>query len=125
MKAQGQVRHRFHGQYSMVVGIAFDSTNDAELALTLLPGFALEETQKRSLYRLAYGSKNGDAHDARTEVDEVRDLLERFRVYPPGAHQGPIDGTPYSIDYGPVFHLDFGPAIDAREQAARQLTLPL
>ena len=118
MKCEGQLRHRFWGQYSCVVGLLFKSHEDAEKALPLLPGFDFGDNPKTVLYRVASGRKDDDPYDARTEVDEVRDLIERFRVYEPGDHRGPIDGTPFSIDYGPGFHCDFGPALT-------QLQLPL
>jgi hypothetical protein len=110
-----------------VFGLLFDSTADAQLALNFLPGFTLgtedPSTPKRGMYRLAYGRKDGEPFDARTEVDDVRELLEKFRVFPKGAHDGAIDGTPFSIDYGPLFFLDFGPALARMSVEARQLPL--
>ena len=108
-------------------GLLFASTADAELALNFLPGFTLgtedPSTPKRGAYRLAHGHKDGEPFDARTKVDDVCDLMERFRVYPTGAHRCAIDGTPFSIDYGPLFHLDFTAALVEHHDALRQLPL--
>jgi len=122
MKAEGQVHHRFHGNYSAVVALVFASAEDAQIGLSFLLGFQVAE-KLNVIWRLVHGRKNGESVDTRTELDEVKELLERFRVYEKNDHRGPIDGTPFSIDYGPRFHLDFTQAIADREVAARQLQL--
>ncbi len=109
----------------MVVVLLFASEKDAAEALPLLPGFKADTSKTDVLWRLAQGRKDGEPHDTRTEVDEVKELIERFRTYDPKDHRGPIDGTPFSIDVGPMFHCDFGPALAAAERAKLQLTLLL
>lgn len=104
----GQVRHRFHGDYSFVCAIVFASTEDATKALPLFPGF---EIRDKALVRLAQGRKCSDPIDKRTEVDDVKALVEKWRVYPEKAHRGEIDGTPFSIDTGPIFWLDLTQAL--------------
>ena len=116
----GQVRHRFHGDYSMAVAICFKSSAEAERASVLFPEF---KVQDKALVRLAHGRRDGDTHDKRTEVDDVKVLIEKWRIYPPGAHEGPIDGVPFSIDMGPIFHLDLTRALVDHHDSLRQLPL--
>ena len=116
----GQVRHRFHGNYSMLVGIVFKTPGEAKRASVLFPGF---EIQDKALVKLARGRIYEDPLDKRTEVDEVKSLIERWRIYPPGAHKGPIDGVPFSIDMGPIFHLDLTRALVDHHDSLRQLPL--
>lgn len=116
----GQVRHRFHGDYSFVCAIVFASTEDTTKALPLFPGF---EIRDKALVRLAQGRKCSDPIDKRTEVDDVKALIEKWRVYPDKAHRGEIDGTPFSIDYGPLFHLDLTQALIDYADSLKQLPL--
>jgi hypothetical protein len=116
----GQVRHRFHGNYSMLVGIVFKTPGEAKRASVLFPGF---EIQDKALVKLARGRIYEDPLDKRTEVDEVKSLIERWRIYPPGAHEGPIDGVPFSIDMGPIFHLDLTQALIDHHDSLAQLVL--
>jgi len=116
----GQVRHRFHGDYSMAVAIVFKTPAEAERALPLFPEF---KVQDKALVRLAHGRRDGDTHDKRTEVDDVKTLIEKWRIYPPGAHEGPIDGVPFSIDMGPIFHLDLTQALIDHHDSLAQLVL--
>jgi hypothetical protein len=120
--AFGQVRHMFHGDYSMIVGIVFKTPDEAKRALPLFPGFAIQD---KALVRLARGRKSGEPHDTRTEVDDVKTLIERWRVYPNGAHRGEIDGCPFSIDTGPLFHMHLTQALIDHHDAQRQLQLQL
>lgn len=116
----GQVYHRFRGQYSMFIGIVFKSPEEAKRASVLFPAF---EIQGKALVRLARGRSYTDPLDKRTEVDDVKALIEKWRVYPPGAHDGPIDGVPFSIDTGPLFHLDLTQALIDHYDAQAQLPL--
>lgn len=116
----GQVRHRFHGNYSMLVGIVFKSPEEAKRASVLFPGF---EVQDKALMKLAHGRAHGDPLDKRTDVDDVKALIEKWRIYPKGAHEGPIDGVPFSIDTGPLFHLDLTQALIEHHDAQRQFLL--
>ena len=116
----GQVRHRFHGDYSFVCALVFASTEDATKALPLFPGF---QVQDKSLIRLTQGRRASDPHDKRTDVDDVKALVEKWRIYPGKAHRGEIDGTPFSIDYGPLFHLDLTQALIDHADSLKQLPL--
>lgn len=116
----GQVRHRFHGNYSMIVGIVFKTPEEAKRASVLFPGF---EVQNKALVMLARGRSYEDPLDKRTEVDNVKALIEKWRIYPKGAHEGPIDGVPFSIDMGPIFHLDLTQALIDHHDAQAQLPL--
>jgi hypothetical protein len=116
----GQVRHCFHGNYSMAVAIVFKSSVEAEHALPLFPGFKVHD---KALVRLARGRSCDDPIDKRTEVDDVKTLIERWRIYPNNAHHGPIDGVPFSIDMGPIFHLDLTRALVDHHDSLAQLSL--
>jgi hypothetical protein len=65
----------------------------------------------------------GQSELGRSEVDDVKELLEKFRVYHPRDRHEPIDSCSTSISVGPQFHLDFSDAIRAKEIADRQLNL--
>lgn len=116
----GQVQHRFHGDYSMVVAICFKSQDEAQRALPLFPGFTIQD---KALVRLAHGRKSSDPIDKRTEADDVKALIERWRIYPDKAHRGPIDGCPFSVDTGPLFHLDLTQALIEHHDSLAQLPL--
>jgi hypothetical protein len=104
----------------MVVAIVFKTPAEAERASVIFPEF---KVQDKALVRLAHGRRDGDTHDKRTEVDEVKALIEKWRIYPKGAHEGPIDGVPFSIDMGPIFHLDLTRALVDYHDSLRQLSL--
>lgn len=120
MVCYGQVRHQFHGNYSALVGIIFKSSEDAQRASVLFPGF---EVQDKALVKLARGRSCNDPIDKRTDADDVKALIEKWRIYPKGAHEGPIDGVPFSIDTGPLFHLDLTQALIEHHDSQRQLHL--
>ena len=107
----------------MVVGLEFKSEDHARKALAFLPGFAPLAGHPSTLWRLAYGRESHEPELARSEVDDVKELLEKFRVYHPHDRHEPIDSCNTSIDFGPQFHLDFSDAIRAKEIADRQLNL--
>jgi len=124
MICSGQVHHRFHGRYSMAVGLEFSSPEHAQIALAFLPGFAPLDGHPTVLWRLAMGREDNVPVPTRSEVDEVRDLIEKLRVYHTGDRREPIDSCNTSIDFGPRFHLDFTEAIREREFSRLQLQLP-
>lgn len=106
----GQLRHRFHGNYSAIVGIVLKSANEAQRASALFPGF---EVQDKALVKIVH----------QPELDELKTKIDRWRIYPNKAHRGPIDGVPFSIDTGPLFHLDLTQALIDRSDAQRQLPI--
>jgi hypothetical protein len=124
MIASGQVQHRFHGRYSMAVGLEFASSEHAQAAMEFLPGFAPLDGHPKVLWRLAQGREDLAPVSTRSEVDEVKELLEKFRVYERGDRHEPIDSCNTSIDFGPRFHIDLTQAIRDREFARVQLQLP-
>lgn len=104
----------------MVVAIVFKSLEEAQRALPLFPGF---QVQDKALVRLAHGRKSSEPVTTRSEVDDVKDLIERWRVYPKDAHREPIDSVAFSVDTGPVFYLDLTQALIDHHDSLAQLPL--
>jgi hypothetical protein len=92
IKAEGQLRHRFHGEYSAVVVLCFDNAEDSSLALPLLPHWKKSETNKSVLIWV------GDSDELR----EIKTLLGKY-----GADESKIDSIKKSIDYGEKFECSF------------------
>jgi len=92
IKAQGQLRHRFWGEYSAVIALVFESERDANLALPLLPNWTHGKQSKNVLVWV------GDS-------DELRDMKNLLGKY--GADEKKIDSCAKSIDYGEKFNCEF------------------
>jgi len=92
IKTEGQLRHRFHGDYSAVIALSFESEKAASLALPLLPNWHHGEKNKSILVWV------GDS-DA---LKGVKTLLGKF-----GADERKIDSLAKSVDYGERFSCTF------------------
>lgn len=106
----GQLRHRFYGDYSAIVGIILKTPDEAQRASVLFPGF---EIQDKAIVKLV----------RQPELDELKLRIDHWRIYPDKAHRGPIDGVPFSIDTGPLFHLDLTQALIDHHNSQKQLQL--
>jgi len=91
IKAKGQLRHRFHGDYSVVIVLVFGSEEEAALALTKLTGWSASEKTSKCLVW------SGDSE----ELEVVSDVLEGY-----GAERRKIASLRYSIDYGEPFEVE-------------------
>ena len=91
VSAKGQLRHRFFGQYSAVIGLKFDCPGDAIAALPKLgAGWSRHETVDHALIWV------GDS-DA---LKACETTLERF-----GAEKRKIASLAKSVDYGEPFSI--------------------
>ena len=92
LKAKGQARHRFWGEYSQVVVLVFADSESASLALpTLHAGFpAWAANDAVSLFAVAAGD----------DVQKVEDQLVSL-----GARREAIGSLKYSVDFGEVFEV--------------------
>jgi hypothetical protein len=93
-KAFGQLKHRFHGEYSAVIALAFDSPEHALDALSVLSikvkGWSVGEKNKNALVWVG----NSEQLEACTSV------LVSF-----GAEEKKIASLAKSIDYGEPFEV--------------------
>lgn len=92
MKAKGLLRHRFHGTYSAVIVLGFDSPEDVVQALPLLPGFERHPKEPRALMWAGQ----------RDALNETKAVLGTF-----GADVRKIDSIARSIDHGEPFEVTF------------------
>jgi hypothetical protein len=96
-KARGQLRHRFHGEYSAVIALGFDSEADASECLPILSakvnGWEAGKNKKALVW---VGNSE--------ELDACTHVLVSF-----GAEEKKIASLAKSIDYGEPFDV----AIDA------------
>lgn len=107
IKAKGQLKHHFWGNYCADIVLLFESESDALLALPIL-------NSKSPHIQWKQGVKTKTAlmtcvaalpsYDAKPEdVDSVKiaeDILESF-----GADRKKIGSLKYSVDYGEVFSI--------------------
>ena len=92
-KATGQLRHRFWGNYSALIGLGFDSEAHAKAALTsgkLGEGWKPGKDPRAIVWV-------GDAK----ALEGVKDKLEAS-----GADRRKIDSVAKSIDYGERFNVE-------------------
>ncbi len=108
IKAKGGLRHRFHGEYSAVVGFVFEDWAAATQAQAIFCGVAgkwVPATKPNALVWI------GDS----TELDSLKAELAKHKlVIPPCGSRhcksqckdAEIDSVNHSIDYGPAFTLE-------------------
>jgi hypothetical protein len=98
-KGQGQLRHRFHGEYSAVIAIAFESPIVASAALN----------QLGNTWKLSPNPKAIVWVGNREQLEVCKRMLVSF-----GAEESKIDSLAKSIDYGEPFEITIN--IEAEEQ---------
>ncbi len=118
MKANGRLRHCFHGTYVAIVVLQFESPDHATSALGTLRSAWKVSDKNPSVLRWEGSSE---------ELDAMKTSLARYdvQISPCGwDHCGkkqcadqPIDSLAHSIDYGPGFTVDVPPSVPI-EQAS-------
>jgi hypothetical protein len=103
MKAHGQLRHHFHGEYSATIAVQFESAEHADQALSKL-GDGWKVGDKASNALIWFG--NSEA------LKKCKEILVGY-----GADEKKIDSCAKSIDYGEPFDIDV-PAGIPKEQAS-------
>jgi hypothetical protein len=98
-KGQGQLRHRFHGEYSAVIAIAFESPIVADAALN----------QLGNTWKLSPNSKAIVWVGNIEQLEVCKHTLGSF-----GADEKKIDSLAKSIDYGEPFEITI--SIEVEEQ---------
>jgi hypothetical protein len=93
VRATGRWYHKFHGTYWCVVVLIFKDAEQAKAALPRLPGFNVADKYPEGLVITA-------------QEKSTRALLRTLKRYRVGDKTHPIDGLPFSIDYGPDFDLE-------------------
>ncbi len=84
----GQLRHRFWGDYSAVIGIVFDNAADANLALPKLG---------------ADWSSNNETVIWSGNSEQLK--IQKKNLASFGADEDKIDSIKYSVDYGEPFNI--------------------
>lgn len=95
IKAEGQLGHRFHGEYSAVIGLWFEEAEQANLALAsnkLGQGWQVSDVKDSALVWV------GDSE----ALNKCEDCLEAL-----GADRKKISSLKYSVDYGEKFSIEF------------------
>lgn len=88
VEARGQLRHRFWGSYSAVIVLGFGTTEQARLALPMLPGWKLWKLASEPGSKVVSWSGGSDA----LKVEE-----ERLAAH--GADRSKIASLRFSVDY--------------------------
>ena len=91
ISAKGILRHRFHGSYSAVIGLMFDSAENAKMALSHLSGWEIGKDNRALIWI-------GDSE----ALEECKKVLASF-----GADAKKIDSIAKSIDFGEPFTCEF------------------
>jgi len=110
MLCTGKLRHCFFGTYTAIIGLRFNSLDDARSALsTLGEGWELRESTNVLVW-----SGDGEA----LEAVKARFQGWRLAIDPCGwkhckrqCRTEPIDSIAHSIDVGPSFTLDVPPGV--------------
>jgi hypothetical protein len=117
MKASGRLRHCFHGEYSAIVALEFDSKEDARAARPSLGDDWKVSTQHPGVLRWEGNSE---------ALKALKILLARFgyETRPCGwnhckdqCQRAEVDSLAHSIDVGPSFTVDVPPGVP-EEQAS-------
>lgn len=122
LHAEGQLRHRFWGEYSTLIGLTFDNEQEAAAAHRALGVDWKPVSVQGSLTGLVWQGSS-------SALDAVKELLrERYNltIAPCGfrhcttqCKNASIDSVAHSIDYGPAFTLE----IPVEEEVPEQLSL--
>lgn len=91
--ATGQLFHHFHGTYWCAIVLQFKDAEQARKALPRLQGFEVGKKHAEVLVVSLIGRA----------IDRTVRRLNKLRV---GDKSLEIDGTPFSIDYGPEFEIE-------------------
>jgi hypothetical protein len=94
LTAQGRLRHQFWGDYSATIAVAFDTPEDAQLALPHLAPPDLGTTWK-------IGTKHAKALTILVDSPQLEKLKVHLGTL--GADVDAIDSCDHSIDYGDPF----------------------
>jgi len=113
IEGRGRLRHRFWGEYSAVLAIAFPSAGDAKAALPILNAACAPhewETGKDPAVLVAVADSDGTA--------AIEAILEGF-----GAAPGAVSSLAHSVDYGDPFRVSI-PVPDVQSMMLPGFDLP-
>ncbi len=104
VKARGRLMHQFHGTYTAVVGLVFDTPEDAHAAHTRLG----------DTWVPSHGNPKALVWQGGDEsLEQVKQALAHATIDPCGwkhcrgqCKRAPIDSIAHSVDYGPSFTVE-------------------